>query len=185
MPQIGWIIDLTRCVGCHTCSVACIGENNTIPAGANLIVRNGKPVAVKYRRVLERESGTYPNVHKDFVSMSCHHCAEPACMKSCPFGAISKRAADGVVLIDQAKCIGCQYCVWACPYGAPQANEATGLVEKCTLCVHRLDAGLQPACVTACLGKALHVGYDVGGPGQMPAGFADPSLTRSSVRWER
>ncbi len=185
MPQIGWIIDLTRCVGCHTCSVACIAENNTIPADANLQVRNGRAVAVRYRRVLEREAGTYPNVLKDFVTMACHHCAEPACLKSCPVGAITKRSADGIVLIDQERCVGCQYCVWACPYGAPQFNEATGLVEKCTFCYHRLDAGLQPACVTACLGKALQVGYDVRGPGQPPAGFADSSLTRPSVRWER
>ena len=76
MPQIGWIIDLTRCVGCHTCTVACIAENNTIPADRNLTVRDGKPVGVKYRRVLERESGSYPNVSKDFISMACHHCAE-------------------------------------------------------------------------------------------------------------
>lgn len=185
MPQIGWIINLTRCVGCHTCTVACIGENNTIPADANLQVSSGKPVAVKYRRVLERESGTYPNVRKDFISMACHHCGEPACLKSCPVGAISKRASDGIVLIDQEKCIGCRYCEWACPYGAPQFDAASKRVVKCTFCVHRQDAGLLPACVTACLGKALEVGVDVGGPGQPPDGFADWSLTHPSVRWVR
>lgn len=185
MAQIGWIIDLTRCVGCHTCTVACIAENNTIPADTNLQVRNGKAVAVKYRRVIEREIGVFPNVKREFVTMSCHHCAQPACMKACPVDAITKRASDGVVLIDQDKCIGCRYCAWACPYGAPQFNEATGKVEKCTFCQHRLAAGLQPACVSACLGKAIRFGYDVGGPGQVPEGFADPGLTGPSVRWER
>ena len=185
MPQIGWIIDLTRCVGCHTCTVACIAENNTIPADKNLIVRSGRAVTVKYRRVIERESGTYPNVRKDFVTMSCHHCAEPACLKSCPVDAISKRASDGIVLIDQEKCIGCRYCEWACPYRAPQFNETSKKVEKCTFCVHRIDAGLQPACVTTCLGNALSYANDVDGPGEIPEGFADPSLTRPSVRWVR
>ena len=185
MHQLGWIIDLTRCVGCHTCTVACIGENKTIPSDIPLPMKGEVTTAVKYRRVLERESGHFPYVSKDFVTMSCHHCESPACMASCPVGAITKRSSDGIVLIDQEKCIGCRYCVWACPYGAPQFNAATSKVEKCTFCVHRIDAGLQSACATACLGKAIQVGVDVGGPGDPPEGFADPRLTGPSIRWER
>jgi len=185
MRQLGWIIDLTRCVGCHTCTVACIGENKTIPSDVLLPMKGERLTAVKYRRVLERESGRYPNVSKDFVTMSCHHCERPACLESCPVDAITKRTSDGIVLIDQEKCNGCRYCVWACPYGAPQFNAATSKVEKCTFCVHRIDAGLSPACATACLGKAIQVGTDVAGPGDSPEGFADARLTGPSIRWER
>ena len=105
-------------------------------------------------------------------------------MKACPVDAISKRASDGIVLIDKEKCIGCKYCVWACPYGAPQVNEITGKVEKCTMCVHRTDRGLQPACAITCVGKALTyvADFDAARAGQnAPDGFASPALTRPSV----
>ena len=185
--QLGWVIDLTRCTGCHACSVACKAENNTPPGTGPLTIRNGKPVGVNYRRVFEREAGTYPAVSRTFVTMSCNHCKEPACLESCPVGAITKRASDGVVLIDQAACIGCKYCVWACPYGAPQFNEATSKVEKCTLCVHRLDAGLQPACVTTCTGRALTLeSFDSARSGEgAPAGFAHPKFTIPSTRFTK
>ena len=105
-------------------------------------------------------------------------------MKACPVDAISKRGSDGIVLIDQEKCIGCKYCVWACPYGAPQWNEITQKVEKCTLCVERIDKGLQPACATTCVGKALTYVPDFtpARSGQnAPDGFANPALTRPST----
>ncbi len=184
MAQHGWTIDLTKCVGCHACSVACKSENNTAPALPPLSVRNGRAIAVNYRKVHYRWSGTYPNPALAFVTSSCNHCAEPACLKSCPVGAISKRASDGVVLIDYDACIGCKYCVWACPYGAPQVNETSKKVEKCTFCVHRLEAGQKPACVTTCAGRALDyttsfVAAQSGA--NAPAGFADPGTTIPSV----
>lgn len=185
MAQLGWILDLTKCVGCHSCAVACKSENNTVPQTSPLTVRNGKAVTVDYRRVFELESGVYPDVSREFVSMACNHCAEPACMKSCPVGAISKRSSDGIVLIDQEKCNGCKYCVWACPWGAPRFSEITKKVEKCTLCVHRIDAGLQPSCVTTCVGRALKIGTDVGRTRIIPNGFADPELTGASIRFLR
>ena len=169
MPQIGWIIDLTKCTGCRTCEVACKMENNTLPILSPL------PLKSEYAA----------NVKRSFYTMSCHHCEHPACMASCPVDAISKRSQDGVVLIDQAKCIGCKYCSTACPYGAPQFNEVTGLMEKCTFCVHRIDEGLEPACVTSCLGGALQWTFDVDAPGDTPDGFADPRLTDPSVEWRR
>jgi len=185
MTQIGWKIDLTKCVGCHTCAVACKAENNTAPQVSPLPVRNGRSISVDWRRVFEIERGVYPKVTKEFVTMSCHHCAEPACLKSCPVGAITKRSQDGIVRIDLDKCNGCKYCVWACPYGAPRFNELTKKVEKCTFCYQRIDAGLAPACVTTCVGRALEFGYDVGPTDIVPEGFADPALTGPSVRFTR
>lgn len=185
MANMGWIIDLTRCVGCHACAVACKSENNTAPAVSPLQVRNGKATTVNWRTVLVRESGLYPDPKITFVTMACNHCVEPACLKACPVDAISKRA-DGIVLIDYDKCIGCKYCIWACPYGAPQFNEGTRKVEKCTFCVHRIDDGLVPACVTTCTGRALTFVRDFAAAqsGQgAPAGFADPSFTLPAVRF--
>ncbi len=185
MAQQGWAIDLTRCVGCHACAVACKAENNTAPTISPLKVRNGRAVKVDYRRVLYRESGLYPSVTRTFVTMACNHCYEPSCLKSCPVGAISKRAADGIVLIDYDKCIGCKYCLWSCPYGAPRFNENTRKVEKCTLCVHRIDAGLDPACVTTCPTKALTLeDFTRSNSGlNAPAGLAQASYSVPAVRF--
>jgi anaerobic dimethyl sulfoxide reductase subunit B (iron-sulfur subunit) len=185
MAQLGWMIDLSRCIGCHACAVACKAENNTSPQTAPLPMRSGRPVGVNWRRVIQRENGSYPTPSRTFVTMACNHCSEPACRKACPVDAISKRASDGIVLIDQSLCIGCRDCLWACPYGAPQLNGETGKFEKCTLCVHRIDAGLQPACVTTCPGRALTLEtFDPAHSGEgAPAGFAAPIYTIPSVRF--
>ncbi len=184
MAQYGWTIDLTRCVGCHACAVSCKAENNTAPQMSPLTVRNGRASAVNYRRVLYRDGGIYPNVTRTFVTMACHHCYEPACLKACPVGAISKRASDGIVLIDYDKCVGCKYCLWACPYGSPQFNETTKKVEKCTFCVHLIDAGLDPACVSTCVGRALNyvTAFNQAQSGLgAPAGFAPAAYTLPAV----
>ena len=169
--QMGCDVDLRKCVGCHSCAVSCKAENNT-------------PPGVAWRQVITRNGGSYPDVSAWFVSMSCFHCQHPACLASCPVEAISKRDEDGVVLIDQDKCIGCKRCMWACPYSAPQFNPETEKVEKCTFCAHRLDAGLKPACVTTCIGDALHFGdmAEISGEESIE-GFADPGLTVPSVRF--
>lgn len=184
MPQYGWSIDLGLCLGCHACAVACKAENNTEPQLPPLTVRNGRAVAVNYRRVHYRHAGKYPKQTVTFVTASCNHCEHPACLKSCPVEAITKRDDNGVVLIDYDKCIGCKNCMWSCPYGAPQFNEGTKKVEKCTFCLHRLEAGLQPACVTTCAGRALNMitDFDETQSGEnAPAGFADPKHTEPSV----
>lgn len=189
MAQSGWLIDLGRCIGCHSCTVACKSEQNTAPVNSPLPFKGGspqRPLHLSYRWVIMKEGGTYPQVWRTFVTSACNHCQTPACMNSCPVNGISKRASDGIVLIDQEKCIGCKYCVWACPYGAPQWNEATQKVEKCTMCVERVDQGLQPACATTCVGKALTYVSDfpVAQSGQnAPEGFSDPALTRPSTRF--
>ncbi len=186
MPQFGWTIDLRRCVGCNACTIACKSEMNTAPVTAPLLVRNGKPVQVNYRAVLTVEAGTFPALSRVFVTSACNHCAAPACLPACPTRAITRDAATGLVQIDPAGCVGCRYCEWACPYGAPQFNELTGKMEKCTGCAHRLADNLAPACVTTCPTGALQYTRDFReGESAPPEGFADPSLTRPSVRFIR
>jgi|YNPBryBLVA2012_1023415.scaffolds.fasta_scaffold00109_9 Fe-S-cluster-containing hydrogenase components 1 len=174
MRQLGWKIDLSKCIGCKACMEACKFENNT-----TLDLR------VNYRWVTEVERGRFPQVQRVFVPLACNHCADPACKRSCPTHAITKRASDGIVLIDQEKCVGCQACVMACPYGAPQFNRVTKKVEKCTLCVHRIEAGLGPACAATCVGEAITFGEDFVRWGDPPPEFADPRQTRPSIQFVR
>jgi len=213
--QFGWLIDLDRCIGCDTCTVACKSENNTRPVASPLKFKNlggapvlGAPVGViadhvSYRWVVKRETGVYPAAKATFVTSSCNHCANPACMAACPVSnpndphnennAIFKRESDGVVLINDTVCTGCKQCIVACPYGAPQFNSVTKKVEKCTLCVHRLydNSGvtrtfLEPACVTTCVGNALRFveNFNVAEAGaNAPEVFASPALTKPSVKF--
>jgi DMSO reductase iron-sulfur subunit len=170
MPKVGWLIDLTKCIGCHACYVACKAENRT-------------PLRTDWRQVIMRERGTFPTVKHEFISLSCNHCDQPACLKSCPVNAISKRA-DGIVLIDQDRCIGCRYCVFACPYGAPRIDTDTGKVSKCTMCVHRIDAGLRPACEATCLTGAITFVADFTGTTEArPEDFHDPALTKPNIQF--
>jgi anaerobic dimethyl sulfoxide reductase subunit B (iron-sulfur subunit) len=90
--------------------------------------------------------------------MSCNHCAEPACLPTCPTGAIWKRSKDGIVDIDSTLCIGCRKCEAACPYGAPQWNPKEQIIQKCNLCVDEIDAGRKPYCVMACMMRVLDIG---------------------------
>ena len=210
MPQLGWLIDLDKCTGCDSCTIACKSENNTRPLSSPMPFKNGRgvlPDHVSYRWVVKKEAGDYPKPTLTFVTSACNHCEHPACLASCPTepNAISK-GPDGIVLIDQEVCIGCKNCIQACPYGAPQFNSETEKVEKCTFCIHRLyeydeagelvivggnpvRTGFLPACVTTCVGNALHLVDVVGGfdPSESgmnaPEGFADPALTKPSVKF--
>lgn len=200
MPQKGWLIQLDKCTGCDTCSIACKSENNTRPLRSPMPFKKGRgvlPDHVSYRWVVKRESGVYPNPALDFVTSACNHCQSPACLTSCPVSdaenpadennAIFKRADDGIVLINQNVCIGCRNCIQACPYGAPQFSSATEKVEKCTFCLHRQQAGLPPACVSTCVGNALHLvdAFTFNDSGMnAPDGFASPLLTKPSVKFE-
>lgn len=145
--QLGFYVDAERCVQCQACEVACKGAN-------------GVELGVKWRRVIDVWVGAYPELTNRNLSVSCQHCAEPACVEVCPAGAISKRAKDGIVVVDRDLCIGCRTCAQACVYRAPQFG-ADGTMQKCVLCHERLDAGGEPACVATCPGSALHFG-DVG-----------------------
>lgn len=134
------VIDLRRCVGCMSCQVTCKMENNV-------------PFDFFRSKVLITERGTYPDVKRRFLPVLCNHCEEAPCVQVCPVGA-SYRREDGVVLVDQDKCIGCGYCVEACPYDARYINPFTGTADKCTFCQPRIDSGLEPACVHNCMGQA-------------------------------
>lgn len=154
MTQKGFYIDTTRCAGCRTCSVACKDLKNT-PAGMN------------FRRVTEFEGGGWQknwdgtwrqDVFAYYISISCNECSDPVCVKVCPTHAHHKRAEDGLVVIDQEKCIGCGACAKACPYGAPQLDQAIGKMRKCDGCVDRTSRGLQPVCVESCPERAIEFG---------------------------
>ncbi len=152
--QLGFYVKSDVCVGCKACQVAC-KDNYDLPVG------------VIWRRVIEYGGGNWverdgvqvPNhIFGYFVPMSCLHCENPACVDVCPTGAMFKRDEDGIVLIDENKCIGCRYCEWACPYGAPQFNENSGVMTKCTFCADKVSAGGEPVCVAACPMRALEFG---------------------------
>jgi tetrathionate reductase subunit B len=138
--RFGMVIDAQRCLHCAACVVACKAEN-AVPQGHS---RN---------RLEEHEYGAYPQVRVVMAPSQCMQCDDAPCVRVCPTGA-SYRDANGVVLINSDDCIGCRYCVEACPYGARYFDEESGTVDKCTFCRHRLDEGLEPACVTTCPTRA-------------------------------
>ncbi len=189
--KLGLVIDLDTCVGCHACATSCKEWNAGGIAGPLTDEKPyGKdPSGVWFNRVhsyeVEAETLLRPNpsplqakapqpattlpaltLH---FPRSCLHCETPACVTVCPTGASYKRASDGIVLVDEDKCIGCQLCSWACPYGAREYSQVDGVMKKCTLCVDRIynenleEAERQPACVQACPTKARHFG-DLGDP---------------------
>jgi anaerobic dimethyl sulfoxide reductase subunit B (iron-sulfur subunit) len=144
--QQAFYFDQTRCTGCHACVVAC-KDWNDLPAEL-----------VFWRRVETYEEGKFPDVRVYHVTVSCNHCEKPACAEACPEEAIVKRD-DGVVLIDDDKCTGCQVCEDACPYGAIQFRPGDDAkAEKCTFCSDRLAGGEIPVCVGACPMRALDCG---------------------------
>ncbi len=151
MTQKSIITDLNRCVGCLGCSVACKALNG-VPIGNywNKVVRVG-PTPDK------DGSGKWPDVYMYFLTISCQHCENPECVAVCPTGA-SHKLDDGTVQIDKSKCIGCQFCVMACPYGVRYLNEDERVVEKCTLCEQKLNQGELPQCVSQCGGNARWIG---------------------------
>jgi DMSO reductase iron-sulfur subunit len=153
--QLGMVIDLKACIGCHACSVACTFENGLdFDMNWHRVETVGDPKAKVGQDI---PYGKYPDLNLYWIPMPCQHCENPPCKSVCPAGAISKRS-DGIVLIDQDKCIGCKYCSWACPYSVPQFNDKISRMTKCTLCVQRIDKGLTPACVNACVYNARHFG---------------------------
>ncbi|MFZ5823934.1 MAG: 4Fe-4S dicluster domain-containing protein [Bacillota bacterium] len=199
VEQRRWVmvIDLTKCTGCTACTVACKAENKL-------------PPGVVYRPVMEQESGTFPNVSRSFLPRPCMQCESPPCAKVCPVGASYKRP-DGIVSIDYETCIGCRYCIAACPYGArtfdwgenytddtpafqpyeelasfeygvarSRKDDASpvGNARKCHFCLHRLNEGMLPACVTTCIGRATFFG-DANDPNSLVSELIkSPRVTR-------
>ena len=166
--KLGLVIDLDTCVGCHACAVACKEWNDGGQFGPldDTDAYGNEPYGVWFNRVhsYELERGPDQTAMSVHFPRSCLHCETPACVTVCPTGASYKRAEDGIVLVDEDKCIGCKLCSWACPYGAREYSEARGTMQKCTLCVDRIyndsfsEYDRQPACVMACPTKARHFG---------------------------
>ncbi len=139
------VVDLDRCIGCHACEIACKNEND-VALGEywNKVIQVGP-------------HGTFPDLEQYWLPVQCQQCEDAPCVHVCPTGA-SYRDADGKVLVDKEKCIGCKYCMMACPYGVRSWNAAEKAVEKCTLCGQLTSAGEEPACVSACCSAARFYG---------------------------
>jgi len=142
--QYRFHFDMTKCIGCKCCVVACNEQN-------------GNPAAINWRRVGEVEGGHYPYTQRYHLSMGCNHCVEPSCLIGCPVEAYTKDVRTGVVVHSADTCIGCQYCTWNCSYGVPQYNAERGVVGKCDMCHNRLSDGMSPACVSACPEGAIAI----------------------------
>lgn len=145
MEQLGFLVDIAKCVGCKACEIACKNRNKLVAPGPRI------------RRVRESEEGTFPNTKVTNLSLSCMHCADPECVRNCPAGALSKSEEDGVVRVDLNKCIGCKTCSQVCPFDVPQYREE-GTLAKCDLCTDRRQMSLKPACVQTCFNEVLQVG---------------------------
>lgn len=163
----GMVINTKRCVGCDSCTVACKQSNSTGPG-------------VFWSHVIKTETGTYPNARQEFLPVLCNHCENPTCVDVCPVGATYKKD-DGTVVVDSDRCIGCRYCIIACPYEVrnlvkdsdesyfPEKGQTayekahddeheSGTCEKCDFCADRVAQGKDPACVSACPSKARTFG---------------------------
>ena len=176
--QHGFYFTADNCIACHACEAAC-SEKNDLPAH------------IAFRSVGYIEGGTYPAYQRLNISMACNHCDDPVCLKGCPTRAYTKFAEYGAVLQDPDICFGCGYCTWVCPYNAPQLDTQAGHVSKCNMCVDRLEAGLKPACVSACLAGALDFGVVETRPAnrsqletQIP-GFPTPDITHPNIRFQQ
>ncbi|MFU8796789.1 MAG: 4Fe-4S dicluster domain-containing protein [Dehalococcoidia bacterium] len=152
MAQSMCLIDATRCMGCRGCQAAC-KQWNQLPAESTVFTGSYENPpqfsSDTWLRVVFREHGDNGRVDWLMSKQGCMHCTDAACMQACPVGAIY-RTAFGTVDIDQMKCIGCNYCIVACPFGVIGFNRRTNKARKCTFCIDRLENGLQPACATVC-----------------------------------
>ena len=176
--QHGFYFNADNCIACHACEAACSEKNDN-------------PAHISFRSVGFVEGGTYPAYQRLNISMACNHCDDPVCLKGCPTRAYTKFAEYGAVLQDPDICFGCGYCTWVCPYNAPQLDPVKGQVTKCNMCVDRLEVGLKPACVTACLGNALDFGVVENIPEnrtqaktEIP-GFPRTDITHPNIRFQQ
>lgn len=142
---LGFYFDATHCIGCRTCQVACKDRHDL------------QSVGIRPRKVESAEAGSYPDSKIFHVSISCNHCADPACVKGCPTAAMHK-IEDGIVVHDDSKCVLCKNCMSVCPYAAPQFDEVKSVIVKCDSCKDLREAGMNPTCVDACPMRALDFG---------------------------
>ncbi len=154
MVRYGFVINLSTCIGCGACVAACTEENSLVIKEVN----EKATVPLGSRRDIKViETGQFPSVARIVYHHMCMHCEEAPCMKVCPTGA-TYMTKEGVVLIDYNVCIGCKYCMTACPYNARYLNKVIGGPDKCTMCYHRIKKGLEPACVASCPTDSLVFG---------------------------
>ena len=151
MTQYGIVTDLNRCVGCLACSTACKTVNGVRPGDFWIKTLRIGPTPKA------GGSGQWPDVEMYFLPIQCQHCENPECVKVCPTQA-SHKLEDGAVQMEKSKCIGCQCCVMACPYGVRYLNDEERVVEKCTLCEQRISQGELPQCVMQCGSRARFFG---------------------------
>ncbi|MGB1191716.1 MAG: DmsC/YnfH family molybdoenzyme membrane anchor subunit, partial [Pseudomonadales bacterium] len=176
--QHGFYFNADNCIGCHACESACAEKNET-------------PSHLAFRSVGYVEGGSYPDFQRLNISMACNHCDDPVCLKGCPTNAYTKHTEYGAVLQDPDTCFGCGYCTWVCPYNAPQLDPVQGQVSKCNMCVDRLEVGLKPSCVSACVGNALDFGVVENVPENREQsktsipGFPDPNISHPNIRFEQ
>jgi DMSO reductase iron-sulfur subunit len=173
--QIGFLVDTERCIGCHSCEMACKNEYQPEPK-------------IRWRKVYPMKEDSFGIPERMFMSLACNHCEDPACLKACPVAAYTKRE-DGIVLHDRNRCIGCRMCMLACPYQVPQYSQEEKKVQKCHLCAERIDKGQEPACVSGCPMEAISV-IDTGNfsnPGAVKTlpGFPDITVTKPATRFIR
>jgi Fe-S-cluster-containing dehydrogenase component len=135
------VFDSKKCIGCHSCGIACQLENDA-------------PPGVQLRHVRNHISGNFPSGGEQFISTACFHCNDPACVSACPAGALHRRS-DGVVEHIRDRCIGCGYCIQTCPFHVPQFSPVQHVMRKCSFCTQRIDRGKKPACVAKCTTGAL------------------------------
>ncbi len=176
--QHGFFFTADNCIGCHACEAACSEKNEN-------------PPHLAFRSVGYVEGGSFPDYRRMNISMACNHCDDPVCLKGCPTRAYTKHAEYGAVLQDPETCFGCGYCTWVCPYNAPQLDPIKGQVSKCNMCVDRLEVGLKPSCVSACVGNALDFGVIENIPDNREQakiaipGFPDPEITHPNIRFQQ
>jgi len=153
--RYGLVFDLDKCIGCQACRIACKAEHE---------LETCSPIRVDTIGGAHRDTpgGKFPHPSLYYLPVTCMHCNQPPCLDACPIEAIYKRE-DGIVLVDEEKCNGCQACISACTYDALTYDENSGVVQKCTLCRHRIAEGLEPFCVVCCEGEAIFFG-DINDP---------------------
>jgi len=172
-PPPAFVHDLETCVGCHACVIACANENR---------LHDGR----LWRQIVTYNPARHPAEPAYHLSLACNHCLEAPCLRHCPALAIARDPRTGAVLIDEARCMGCRYCSWVCPFDAPRFDGARGIMTKCTLCSGRLAMGLQPACTSLCPTGALrlngHERNDGVGLAAFPRTDARPAITFLPLR---
>lgn len=172
--KYAFFVNINHCIGCRSCEIACKQENSLADG-------------IRWRQVHEIDGEIKGHPTKYFLPMACNHCENPVCVQVCPTTAMTQRD-DGIVFVDESKCVGCRYCEWACPYSAPRFNSEEGHMSKCTFCMHRIDEGSGPACADACPTKALQWGPlgEVAGRADVVTDFdvlPEHNLTEPAIRF--